>query len=361
MNKKRNIKKKLLSMLLLLVTLLGTVQPIFAASGSSSFIAAQFASYQFTTDNAHTDYGIIIRKIYDRSTGVWKTVFCSEHGIDIATGERHNGTYSTPTDETLKYACKIAYFGWYEKYGDYVVDGGISVDRKKQFALVQQFIWESLGQSNATFTNASTQSEYVALKKEITNKINRMQTKPSFSGNTVTIDAGSSITLTDSNGVLTDYTSMDKTVDGIRLQHNKGENTMMITVSDDCTKENYRISDAMMKQWGCLKDGTQDYDTTFYLDFPTGVQDQIYSLNYNDPVTMSLQLQINAFGKLELSKLNEDGDLIDGAVFRIEGDNYSKDVTVTNGKIVVDKLKKRFLHYKRIVSTDRFLIKYRNI
>ena len=76
---------------------------------------------------------------------------------------------------------------------------------------------------------------------------------------------------------------------------------------------------------------------------------------------MSLQLQINAFGKLELSKLSEDGDLIDGAVFRIEGDNYSKDVTVTNGKIVVDKLKKRFLYCKRIVSTDRFLTKYRNI
>ena len=115
---------------------------------------------------AHTDYGIIIRKIYDRSTGVWKTVFCSEHGIDIATGERHNGTYSTPTDEALKYACKNCLLWLVRKIlVDYVVDGGISVDRKKQFALVQQFIWESLGQSNATFTNSSTQSEYVALKK----------------------------------------------------------------------------------------------------------------------------------------------------------------------------------------------------
>lgn len=138
------ILKKTLSLIMLLLTLFSVVQPVLAASGSSSFIAAQFASYQFTTDNSHTDYGIIIRKIYDRNTGVWKTVFCSEHGIDIATGERHNGTYSTPTDAALKYACKIAYFGWYEKYGDYVVDGGISVDRKKQFALVQQFIWESL-------------------------------------------------------------------------------------------------------------------------------------------------------------------------------------------------------------------------
>lgn len=146
MIKKEQIKisKKLLSLLMLIITLFGVVQPVLAASGSSNFVAAQFASYYFTTDNANTAYGIIIRKIYDRSTGEWKTVFCSEHGVDIATGESHSGSYSTPTDTALRYACKIAYFGWYQKYSDYVVDGGISVDRKKQFALVQQFIWEYL-------------------------------------------------------------------------------------------------------------------------------------------------------------------------------------------------------------------------
>lgn len=145
------ISKKLLSLLMLVITLFGVVQPVFAASGSSNFVAGQFASYYFTTDNAHTDYGIIIRKIYDRNTKEWKTVFCSEHGIDIATGEIHKGSYSTPTDSALRYACKIAYFGWYQKYGDYVVDGGISVDRKKQFALVQQFIWEYLRSKYSNF------------------------------------------------------------------------------------------------------------------------------------------------------------------------------------------------------------------
>lgn len=141
--KEKNITKKSLTLLMLFIMLFGIIQPVIAASGSSNFVAGQFASYYFTTDNAHTSYGIIIRKVYDRNTGEWKTVFCSEHGIDIATGDSHKGNYYTPTDARLKYACKIAYYGWYEKYGNYIIDGGISAARKKDYAFTQQFVWES--------------------------------------------------------------------------------------------------------------------------------------------------------------------------------------------------------------------------
>jgi len=336
--------KKLLSLLMVFITLLGIVQPVIASSGSSNFVAGQFASYYFTTDNDHTAYGIIIRKIYDRSIGEWKTVFCSEHGVDIATGEVHKGTYSTPTDEKLKYACKIAYFAWYQKYGDYVIDGGISAERKKQYAFTQEFIWEYLGQTNATFVNATTQSEYVAFKKEIVNKINAMETRPSFDGTTITLDAGTSKTLTDSNGVLKDYLSIDKTVDGIRIQHTKGENTMTITVDASCTTENYRISDSTMESWGVIKDGTHNYDTTFFYDFPSGVQDQIYSLHYNDPVPMSLNLKINIYGKIELGKKDNKGSYVPNTSFKL---SYNSDMsnpigtytTGSNGKVLVEQLR----------------------
>lgn len=332
--------KKMLSLIMLLVTLFSTVQPVLAASGTAKFVAGQFGSYMFTTDNKDSDYGLIIRKIINRTTNEAKTVFCAQHGLDIKTGAIHSGTYYTPTDEKTKYVCKIAYFGWYEKYGDYVVDGGITTTAKKDYAYTQQFIWEYLGQSNATFINATYQNEYVAYKNDITNKINNMQRKPSFSNSTITLDIGQTTTLTDTNGVLADYCSIDKTINGIRLVHNKGENTMTLTVDEGCTLENYQITEEMMKQWGLIKEQTRDNDTTIHITFPGDVQDQLYSLNYNDPVAMSLNLQINLFGKLELSKLNENGDLINGAVFRVQGENYSKDITVENGKITIDKLKK---------------------
>ena len=353
--------KKLLSLLMLAITLFSVVQPVLAASGSANFVSGQFASYYFTTDNDHTAYGIIIRKVYDRSIGEWKTVFCSEHGVDIATGEVHKGNYFTPTDPSLRYACKIAYFGWYEKYGDYIIDGGISAERKKQYAFTQEYIWEYLGQTNATFVNATTQSEYVAFKNEITNKINNMQRKPSFSDSTITIDAGSSKVLTDSNGVLANYSSLDKTIDGIRFQHTKGENSMTITVNADCTAETYKVSDAMMKAWGCIKDGTQDYDTTLFIDFPSGVQDQIYSLNYNDPVTLSLNLKINAFGKLELAKKDNKGNFVPNTSFKL---SYNSDMsnpigtykTGSNGKVTVDKLRKGTIYIQEVAVPEHLIL-----
>ena len=354
----KNIIKKSVSLLMLIVMIFGIVQPVLAAS--SSFVAGQFASYYFTTDNAHTDYGIIIRKIYDRNTGEWKTVFCAEHGIDINTGEIHSGTYYKPTDPKIKYACKIAYFGWYEKYGDYVVDGGISADRKKQFALVQQFIWEYLGQSTATFTNSSVQNDYIALKNEITQKINNMEKRPSFDATTITIDAGTSKTLTDSNGVLKDYNSIDKTVDGIRFQHNKGENTLTITVDANCTTESYKISDNTMKSWGMIKEGTQDYDTTFFIDFPTGVQDQIYSVNYNDPVTLGFNLKVNIYGNLEIAKKDDKGNFVADTSFKL---SYNADMsnpigtykTGSNGKVTIEQLKPGTVYIQE-VSVPKHLI-----
>ena len=65
-----------------------------------------------------------MRRITDKTTGQTRTVFCSEHGKDIATGVIHHGSYYTPTNATVKKACKVAYFGWYSKYGDYIIDGG---------------------------------------------------------------------------------------------------------------------------------------------------------------------------------------------------------------------------------------------
>ena len=358
---KNKYTKKLVSLLMVLMTLFGVIQPVLAVSGSANFVAGQFASYYFTTDNAHTSYGIIIRRVYDRSLGEWKTVFCSEHGVDIATGEVHKGTYYDVTDEKLKYACKIVYFGWYEKYGNYVIDGGISADRKKQYALVQQFVWEYLGQSTATFTDSSVQNDYIALKNEITNKINNMQKKPSFSDSTIEIDAGSTITLNDSNGVLANYTSLDKTIDDIRFQHNQGENTLNITVGADCTKESYKVSDAMMKSWGCIKGGTENHDTTFFLDFPSGVQDQIYSLNYNDPVTMAFSLKINAFGKLELGKKDNKGNYVPNTSFKL---SYNSDMsnpigtfkTGNNGRVVVDNLRKGTIYIQEVSVPEHLIL-----
>ena len=337
---KKTINKKIVAILLILFTLLSNVSPIFAASGSGTWVAGQWASYIHTTDNAGTQFGVLLRNMTNTATGEKKTVFCSQHGVDISTGVKVTGNYYTPTSPALKKACKIAYFGWYSKYGDYVLDGGISADRKLQYVLVQQFIWETLGQSSATFVDSDIQSQYVALKNTINSQINSKAARPSFDATTIELDAGDTYIATDSNGILAEYNSIDKTLNGVRFQHNKGENTLKITVSENCEVESLKLSDATTIGWGLIKEGTEDNDTTVYFEMDNGVQDQLYALHYNDPVPLAFSLKINLLGNLELSKLNTNKDLVDGSVFTVNGPGYNGDVEVKNGKILLEKIKK---------------------
>ena len=353
-------KKKIIAIVLLILTLFSVVQPVFAVSGSGSFTGGQYDSGIQTTDHTGS-VGILIRRLINLDTGERMTVFCAEHGTDFETGAIEDGGYYTPTTPELKRACKIAYFGWYSKYGDYVVDGGILAgdmyNVKMDYVFTQQYIWETLGQTNATFKDSSIQSQYNSFKATINQQINDMSRQPSFVGTTIELEAGETKSITDTNNVLKDYNSIDKTVNGIRFVHNKGENTITITVNQDCNVENYRVSDATMKEWGMIKDGTQDNDTTIYFTFPEGVQDQLYSLHYNDPVTMSLSLKINLLGNLELSKLNTNGDLVDGAKFRVTGpNNFNQLVTVENGKITLEKIRRGIYTIREESVPDGYLI-----
>lgn len=248
---------------MLILMLFSVAQPVFAASGSGKWVGGQFASYIKTTDNANSQYGVLLRRLINYTTGEQRTVFCAEHGIDFDTGVVYSGEYYTPTNSTLRKACKIAYLGWYKQHGDYVINGGTSDANKKQYVLTQQFIWETLGQSSATFIDSDIQAEYVRFKSNIENQISQIQARPSFNG------------------------------------------------------------------------------TTVFFEFPSGTQDQLYAMQYNDPVTLNLALKIETYGKLELQKLNTNGDLVNGAVFNVRGPNgYNQDITVTNGKITIEKLKK---------------------
>ena len=358
---KINKIKKIFSVIILILMLFNIVQPVLAASGSGVWTGGQYASGMKTTDNQNGTTGIIIRKLVNTSNGDKKTVFCAEHGIDFKTGASYNGVYYTPTNSTIRKACKIAYLGWYRDNGGYVVDGGIlaasMIDVKKAYVYTQQYIWETLGQSSATFVNSTYQAEYQAFKERIDTEINQISARPSFNGKTITITAGESKTITDTNGVLSAYNSIDKTQDGVRYQHSAGSNSMTITVYDSVETENIRISDSTFQSWGMVKGETEEHDTTVYFEFPSGIQDQLYAMHYNDPVTLNLSLKIELLGNLELKKLETTGKLVDGAIYNVSSSNgYNKDVTVTNGKITLEKLRKGTYVVKEIKAPEGYLL-----
>lgn len=364
MSKVKKLNKKILAIVFLIIIILGAIHPIFAAtvitSGTAKWVAGQYDSDIYTTDS-QGNVGMIIRRLTNYTTGEKVTMFCAEYGVDISTGSVQTGTHSVPTDASIKKACKVAYFGWYSRYGDYAVDGGIlAADMKwvkEHYVFTQQMIWQTLNQTTATFRDAEVENRYLAFKSEIEQKMANMELQPSFTNSTITLDVGTTTTLTDSYGVLSSYASIDRTVHGIRIQHNHGENTMNVTISEDCSIESYIFTIQEMESYGLIKEETRNHDTTVYITFKAGVQNQLYAMNYNDPVSMPLSLQINSFGRLELSKLNTDGDLVNGAIFQVNGpDGYSKEVTVTNGKITVDNLKRGTYTIKEKSAPHGYLI-----
>ena len=88
------ITKRLLSILLLVITIFGSVQPVFAVtfatSGTDKWVSGQFDSEVFTTDN-ETSVGMLMRRLVNLNTKEMITVFCAEHKVDSPT--RRN-TYS---------------------------------------------------------------------------------------------------------------------------------------------------------------------------------------------------------------------------------------------------------------------------
>ena len=262
----------------------------------------------------------------------------------------------------MKKAAKVAYYGWYKEKGEYLVDGGIlddawAIPTRKMYVFTQQYLWEVLDQSHATFLDSGLQDEYVNFKNNIENQINNMKKRPSFDGTQIEIQAGETKIVTDSNNVLQNYNTINQTKDGIKFEHTAGENTLKITVPKECTLTTLNVSDTTFEEWGMIKSGSEEHDTTMYFTFDEGIQNQLYALNYNDPVSLSLSLKIESKGKLELKKLDENGSLIDGAVFTVTGPNgFNQDVTVSGGKIVLENLDKGTYTVKEKNAPNGYLV-----
>ena len=300
-----------------------------SGSGSGTWTGGQYDSYMETTESIAYNRGILVRKLTNVDTGEKITVFCAEHTEDFVVGVTNDGIFYEPTDEKVKNACKIAYFGWYKKYKDYAVDISVEeadkYDMRLDYAFTQQYIWEVLGQSNATFLDSNIQNLYIKFKQEIDKEIEDIEKKPSFCNQTIDIQAGDSKTIKDTNLVLKDFPELDKTLDEVRIIHKKGENELTIQANDNCNPKTINITEDMLTSWGFIKEETDNNHTTIYLEFKRGVQNQLYSMDYNLPITLHLNLNIQSKPtNLQISKtdITDNSKELEGAqLFLIDENN----------------------------------------
>lgn len=146
-----------------------------------------------TTWNSSTTEAGWWRKRDGSVTG--QALFCVQLGAPLNNGDNTGFTTKTVTDAQHAHISEIAYYGYYSQKS-YINE-----------MFTQWMIWEYLGEKMTSWDNATIHSLYNTFKSKVNAKVAAYDAKPSFNGKTVSVTAGKSISLTDTNKSLSSYAS----------------------------------------------------------------------------------------------------------------------------------------------------------
>lgn len=256
--------------------------------------------------------------------GTTYPLFCIEYGTTSPSSSYLKGKKAMASDTAIK-AAKWIFAGYYLEHGN-------SIDWQ-DMAYCQKKVWSIFGSDTSwDFSDGG----YKAWCDKAQDRMDNLNKKPSFNNTNVgTIVAGNSLTVTDTNKVLSDYPAFTKNGSGWSITHSKNSNSLTIKVDKSCTASSFKLANGEY-----YKDGTGD-DDELLLYYPYGseaYQKLIYSAYY-DPVSMAFSGSITPLGDMKLVKTSEDG-IVAGINFTLTGANgFSKTVTTNaNGEIDISDL-----------------------
>lgn len=256
--------------------------------------------------------------------GTTYPLFCIEYGTTSPSSSYLKGKKAMASDTAIK-AAKWIFAGYYLEHGN-------SIDWQ-DMAYCQKKVWSIFGSDTSwDFSDGG----YKAWCDKAQDRMDNLNKKPSFNNTNVgTIVAGNSLTVTDTNKVLSDYPAFTKNGSGWSITHSKNSNSLTIKVDKSCTASSFKLANGEY-----YKDGTGD-DDELLLYCPYGsesYQKLIYSAYY-DPVSMAFSGSITPLGDMKLVKTSEDG-IVAGINFTVTGaKGFSKTVTTNaNGEIDISNL-----------------------
>lgn len=256
--------------------------------------------------------------------GTTYPLFCIEYDTTSPSSSYLKGKKAMASDTAIK-AAKWIFAGYYLEHGN-------SIDWQ-DMAYCQKKVWSIFGSDTSwDFSDGG----YKAWCDKAQDRMDNLNKKPSFNNTNVgTIVAGNSLTVTDTNKVLSDYPAFTKNGSGWSITHSKNSNSLTIKVDKSCTASSFKLANGEY-----YKDGTGD-DDELLLYYPYGseaYQKLIYSAYY-DPVSMAFSGSITPLGDMKLAKTSEDG-IVAGINFTVTGANgFSKTVTTNaNGEIDISDL-----------------------
>ena len=309
----KKMKKKVFGIINALLMLVTCLIPIGTKAADNHTIASGYYSgysYQFTMSNGFPAYG----------QGFWLTVdggvgFC----VDIRT-QFESGTGYTENEFThanKRTMSLIAYYGW-DKHSS-------APDAVNWRLATQYMIYEAMGHTPVSITGF----DYPTYKAQIQNAINRHGLVPSFNNGSYEVNVNESITLTDTNGVLSEFAEVSSQ-NGVNVVRNG--NSITLTPTDSAPDE-------VMLQFRKVPSSKVGAPIVYK---KAGAQD-VGVFKVEDPTPSWINLKVNKEGSLKIAKQDEEGNYVPNTSFAL---SYNSDMsdpigtykTGSDGTVQIDDL-----------------------
>lgn len=256
------------------VTMVCGLQNVFAST-----LNYDFSGYWYERSDNGTNYSSWKLENYYVDGNV---AFCIEPGIPEGNPMQQGSWEDTGLSNNIKQrVLLLAYYGY--QYNGHQTQG--------YRAATQALIWETIlgGNTRVTFNTerygAGTPYNVDAERNVINSLVAQHYTKPSFNGTTVTAQVGTSVTLTDTNNVLSNYEVF--TSNNANVSINGNQLTITPTEIGNVTLQ-------FVKK--------QIYSRSYLIYVGDGIQNMISGGNV-DPVYFSVNLKALG-GKVEINKVD---------------------------------------------------------
>ena len=284
-----------------------------------------------------------------------KVAYCVEHGIALGLGDNGGYTSRELTQEQLNKLTLIDYWGRYKNIANikgcsavnYNWDTiEVSAEYLTEF-YCQLLIWETINSFGGDFVGASSvsiqssiggmaniasQSTYNGFKKAVLAKVDQFYTKPSISGQTVTLKVGESETLTDTTGALASYRDTPL-VNTTGISVTKQGNKVILTATGNPNPTGI-VSFAYNVDLNYYKD-----EPGYYYEHAVSQDVATCGFAGRDPTSVTFNVKVELDGSMKIVKTSEDGK-VSGVRFRVSGNGVDTTVqTGTDGTIIVPNLK----------------------
>lgn len=334
---KKNIKKILTGIAIAGQVVVSSFVPL-VANASIVFpqqVTIEYDSNQLYTMNGSfsdgTSYSRKDAPLFAVYEGDRQPVFCLEPTVMIDSSVTPGYTSNPLPDIANKPRVKFISVLW--KYAGTDADTQI---------VAQSMIWQEVNGltiTSITRPDGTQLSNYQSIKDKINRIVTDYEKKPSFAGQTVKVNLGDSVTLTDTDNV--GLSRFDKVaLNSANVDYSINDNKLVITPKKDSQVEGVlRLSKA-------LDEGTP-------VAYKLQGQQTVMAGAIDDPNWFQIKLDVVKTGEVKIVKLDKGtGNVVPNTEFKVEYDGKSQTVkTNDKGEAIV----KDILHDTKVKVTETFV------